>query len=87
MILPALLLALDEYSSWRLGRVVLMIHSAIQTTLRSLLRSVLVSKLNQTVIDVHLNQSPRFRCFVCVCVSRIPSFWDCNHSIQTILKC
>ncbi len=28
MILPALLLTLDKYSSWRVGRVVPMIHSA-----------------------------------------------------------
>ncbi len=27
MIFPALLLTLDEYSSWRVGRVVPMIHS------------------------------------------------------------
>ncbi len=43
MILPALLLTLDKYSSWRVGMV---------TTLRSLLRSDLVAELNQTVIDV-----------------------------------
>ncbi len=42
MILPALLLTLDEYSSWRVGRVVPMIHSAVRTTLCSLLRSDLV---------------------------------------------
>ncbi len=51
MILPALLLTLDEYSSWRVGRVVPMIRSAVWTTLRSLLRSDLVAELNQTVID------------------------------------
>ncbi len=52
VILPALLLTLDEYSSWRVGRVVPMIRSAVRTTLRSLLRSDLVAELNQTVIDV-----------------------------------
>ncbi len=52
MILTALLLTLDEYSSWRVGRVVPMIRSAVRTTLRSLLRSDLVAELNQTVIDV-----------------------------------
>ncbi len=52
MILPALLLTLDKYSSWRLGRVVLMIRSAVQTTLYNLLRSDLVAELNQTVIEV-----------------------------------
>ncbi len=52
MILPALLLTLDEYSSWRVGRVVPMIRSAVQTTIRSLLRSDLVAELNQTVIDM-----------------------------------
>ncbi len=34
------------------GRVVPTIRSAVQTTLRSLLRSDLVAELNQTVIDV-----------------------------------
>ncbi len=29
VILPALLLTLDEYSSWRVGRVVTMIRSAV----------------------------------------------------------
>ncbi len=43
MILPALLLILDDYSSWRVGRVVPMIRSAVRTTLRSLLRSVLAA--------------------------------------------
>ncbi len=52
MILPALLLTLDEYSSWRMGKVVPVIHSAVRTTLRSLLRSDLVAELNQTVIEV-----------------------------------
>ncbi len=50
MILPALLLTLDKYSSWRVGRVVPIIRSAVRTTLRSLLRSDLVAELNQTVI-------------------------------------
>ncbi len=50
MILPALLLTLDKYSSWRVCRVVPMIRSAVWTTLRSLLRSDLVTELNQTVI-------------------------------------
>ncbi len=57
MILPALLLTLDKYSSWRVGRVVPMIHSAVQTTLHSLLRSDLVAELNQTVIDVQRTDS------------------------------
>ncbi len=52
MILPALLLTLDKYSSWRVERGVPMIRSAVRTTLRSLLRSDLVAELNQTVIDV-----------------------------------
>ncbi len=39
VILPALLLTLDKYSSWRVGRVVPMIRSAVRTTLRSLLWS------------------------------------------------
>ncbi len=52
MILTALFLTLDEYSSWRVGRVVPMIRSAVRTTLRSLLRSNLVAELNQKVIDV-----------------------------------
>ncbi len=53
----ALLLTLDEYSSWRAGRVVPTICSAVQTTLRSLLRSDLVAELNQTVIDVQRTDS------------------------------
>jgi len=57
VILPALLLTLDEYSSWRVGRVVPMIHSAVRTTLRSLLRSDFVAELNQTVIDVRRTDS------------------------------
>ncbi len=52
MILPALFLTLDRYSSWRAGRVVPMIGSAVRTTLHSLLRTDLVAELNQTVIDV-----------------------------------
>ncbi len=50
--LPALLLNLYRYSSWRLGRVVPNIRLAFRTTLHSLLRSDLVTELNQTVIDV-----------------------------------
>ncbi len=64
MILPALLLTLDEYSSWRVcewggwGRgVVPMICSAVRTTLRSLLSSDLVAELNQTVIEVQRTDS------------------------------
>ncbi len=51
MIFPALLFTLDEYSSWRVGRVVPMIRSAVRTTLRSFRCSDLVAELNQTVID------------------------------------
>ncbi len=50
MILPALLLTLNEYSSWRLGRGVPMIHSVVWTTLHSLLRSDLVAELNQQLL-------------------------------------
>ncbi len=57
VILPALLFTLDKYSSWRVGRVVPMIRSAVRTTLRSLLRSDLVAELNQTVIDVQRTDS------------------------------
>ncbi len=57
MILPALLLTLDEYSSWRMGRVVPMISSEVWTTRHSLLRSDLVAELNQTVIDVQRTDS------------------------------
>ncbi len=57
MILTDLLLTLDEYSSWRVGRVVPMIRSAVRTTLRSLLRLDLVAELNQTVIDVQRTDS------------------------------
>ncbi len=56
MILPALLLTLDKYSSWRVGRVVPMIYSAVWTS-RSLLRSDLVAELNQTVIEVQRTDS------------------------------
>ncbi len=52
VILPALNLTLDEYGSWRVGRVVPMIRSAVRTTLWSLLSSDLVAELNQTVIEV-----------------------------------
>ncbi len=54
MILPAFLLSLEEYSSWRVGGVVPMIRSAVRTTLQCILRSDLVAELNQTVIDVQL---------------------------------
>ncbi len=57
MILPALLLTLDRYSSWRVGRVVPMIRSAVRTIRRSLLRSDLVAELNQTVIEVQRTDS------------------------------
>ncbi len=57
MILQALLLTLDKYSSWRVGRVVPMIRSAVRNALRSLLRSDLVAELNQTVIDVQRTDS------------------------------
>ncbi len=55
--LPALLLTLDKYSSWRLGRVVPTIRSAVRTTLRSLLRPDLVAELNQTVNEVQRKDS------------------------------
>ncbi len=54
MILPALLLTLEKYSSWRLERVV---PTAVRTTLHSLLRSDLVAELNQTVNEVQRNDS------------------------------
>ncbi len=57
VILPALLLTLDKYSSWRVGTVVPMIRSALRTTLCSLLRSDLVAELNQTVIEVQRTDS------------------------------
>ncbi len=41
MILPALLLTLDKYSSWRLGRVVPMIRSAIRSATVELFQQVL----------------------------------------------
>ncbi len=48
MILPALLLTLDKYSSWRLGRVVPMIRSAI--------RSATVELFQQHLCQVELPQ-------------------------------
>ncbi len=57
VIMSALLLTLDKYSSWRVGRVVPMIRSAVRTTLRSLLGSDLVAELNQIVIDVQRTDS------------------------------
>ncbi len=57
MILLTLLLILHKYSSWRVGRVVPMIRSAVRTTLHSLPRSDLVAELNQTVIDVQRTDS------------------------------
>ncbi len=57
VILTVFLLTLDKYSSWRVGRVVPMIRSAVWTTLRSLLWSDLVAELNQTVIDVRRTDS------------------------------
>ncbi len=60
MILPALLLSLEEYSSWRVGRVVPMICSAVRITLRSLLWSDLVAELNQRVIDVQRTDSMNY---------------------------
>ncbi len=48
---------LDKYNSWRAGRVVPMIRSAVRTTLCSLLRSDLVTELNQKVIDVQWTDS------------------------------
>ncbi len=52
VILAALLLTLDQYSSWRVGRVVPMIRSAVRT-LRSLLRSDLVAELMHTERETH----------------------------------
>ncbi len=57
MILLPLLLTLDDYSYWRVGRVVPMIRAAVRTTIRSLLMSDLVAELNQTVIDVQSTDS------------------------------
>ncbi len=57
MILPELLLTLDKYSSWRLGRVVPMIPSAVPTTICSPLWSDLVAELNQTFLDVQRTDS------------------------------
>ncbi len=57
MILPALLLTLDEYSSWRVDCSVNHWYNPPQTTLCSLLRSDLVAELNQTVIKVQRTDS------------------------------
>ncbi len=57
MLFPALFLTLNKYSSWRVGRVVPMIRSAVRTTLRSLLRADLVAELNLAVIDVQRTDS------------------------------
>jgi len=57
VILPANLLTLDEYSYWRVGRVVPMILSAVRIPLCSLLRSDLVAELNQTVAEVQRTDS------------------------------
>ncbi len=54
VILPALLLTLHKYSSWRVTRVAPLICSAVRTSLRSLPWSDLVAELNQTVIDVQM---------------------------------
>ncbi len=68
-ILPALLLTLDEYSSWRVRRVVPMICSEVRTTLCRLLRSDLVAELNQTVIEVQRTDSmmAELNCFSSSC--------------------
>ncbi len=52
-----ILLTLDEHRSWRVGRIVPMIRSAVLTTLRSLLRSDLVAELNQTDVDLQRTDS------------------------------
>ncbi len=59
MILPALLLTLDKYSSWRVERGIPMIRSSVRSPdyPRSLLRSDLVAELNQTVIYVQRTDS------------------------------
>ncbi len=57
MIFLALLLTLDEYRSWKVGRVLPMICSAVRSTLRSILRSDLVAELNQPVIDMQRTDS------------------------------
>ncbi len=49
MILTALLLILDKYSSWRVGRVVPMIRSTVRTTLCSLLRGLVAGGVNGCV--------------------------------------
>ncbi len=85
VILPALFLTLDEYSSWRVGRVVPMIRAAVWTTLCSLLMSDFVAELNQTVIDVQRTDSTmaEYNCFSSSCGSILlnplssPQFWAC----------
>ncbi len=62
MILPVLFLTLDKYSSWRLGRLVPMIRSAVRTTLCSLLWSDWVAELNQTIIEVQRMDSMMALC-------------------------
>ncbi len=61
MILPSILLTLDKYNSYRVGRVVPVIHSAVRTTLCSLLSSDLVAELNQTVIEVQSMDSMKLK--------------------------
>ncbi len=74
----ALLLTLDEYTSWRVGRVVPMIRSA-------LLRSDFVAELNQTVIDVQRTDSmmAEKNCISSSCGTLIFLSWrslHCCHS-------
>ncbi len=71
VILPALFLTLDKYSSWRVGRVVPMNRSAVRTTLRSLLRSDLVAELNQTVIDVYTHTHILYMYYIYICILMI----------------
>ncbi len=52
MILPALLLALDEYSSWRVGGGGGFAQQSGLPSVLVLLRSDLVAELNPTVIDM-----------------------------------
>ncbi len=54
--MSALLLTLDEYSSWRVGGCT---NDSLSSpdTLRSLLRSALVAELNQAVIDMQRTDS------------------------------
>ncbi len=66
MFLPALLLTLDKYRSWRVGMVVPAtngttkpIRSAVRTTFHCLLRSDLVAELNQIVIDGFNDELPQ----------------------------